>query len=151
MELVPGAELIPECATFRNRMYSPEEEDDDDDDDDDEEDKDLASVSEKNKITDVYLEQMNNFKELDFLLGLCRRIKHLYINSLHNMNMELFIREILIRITGDANEDLCLLCLGIAKADDELIEKLEQIIDSDGKLVDYTIKRIMDKIYLQWN
>ncbi len=53
-------------------------------------------------------------------------------------------------ITGDSNEDLCLLCLRIPTADDQLIEKLKKIIDSNGRLVDYTIKRIMDKIYLQW-
>jgi hypothetical protein len=42
----------------------------------------LAHVSKTNKITEVYLEQMNYFKELNFLLGLC-----CYINSLQNINI----------------------------------------------------------------
>ena len=90
-------------------------------------------VSETNKITKVYLEEMNDIKELDFLLGLCRYVNHLQINSLHNINIESFIREILIRINDDSNEDLCLLCLRIPTADDQLIEKLKKMIDSKAK------------------
>jgi len=135
--------------TFQPFDSSEEEEDDDDDDEGDEEKKRLVLVSQTNKITEVYLEQMNDFKELDYLLGLCRHVKHLHINSLPNINIKSFIREFLIRMTGDSNEDFCLLCLRIPTADDQLIEKLEKIIDSDGRLVDYTIKRVMDKIYLQ--
>jgi hypothetical protein len=132
-------------------LYQPSDssEDEEDDDDDDEDERCRAHVSKTNKITEVYLEQMNDFKELNFLLGLCCYVKHLHINSLQNINIESFIREILIRITGDSNEDLCLLCLRIPTADDQLIEKLKKIIDSNGRLVDYTIKRVMDKIYLQ--
>jgi hypothetical protein len=136
------------CVTLYQPFDSSEDEEDDDDDDEDE--RCLAHVSKTNKITKVYLEQMNDFKELNFLLGLCCYVKHLHINSLQNINIESFIREILIRITGDSNEDLCLLCLRIPTADDQLIEKLKKIIDSNGRLVDYTIKRVMDKIYLQW-
>lgn len=136
------------CVTLYQPSDSSEDEEDDDDDDEDE--RCLAHVSKTNKITEVYLEQMNDFKELYFLLGLCCYVKHLHINSLQNINIESFIREILIRITGDSNEDLCLLCLRIPTADDQLIEKLKKIIDSNGRLVDYTIKRVMDKIYLQW-
>jgi hypothetical protein len=133
-------------------LYQPSDssEDEEDDDDDDENEKCLAHVSKTNKITEVYLEQMNDFKELNFLLGLCCYVKHLHINSLQNINIESFIREILIRITGHSNEDLCLLCLRIPTADDQLIEKLKKIIDSNRRLVDYTIKRVTDKIYLQW-
>jgi hypothetical protein len=133
-------------------LYQPSDssEDEEDDDDDDEDERCRAHVSKTNKITEVYLEQMNDFKELNFLLGLCCYVKHLHINSLQNINIESFIREILIRITDDYNEDLCLLCLRIPTADDQLIEKLKKIIDSNGRLVDCTIKRVMDKIYLQW-
>jgi hypothetical protein len=136
------------CVTLYQPSDSSEDEEDDDDDDEDE--RCLAHVSKTNKITEVYLEQMNDFKELNFLLELCCYVKHLHINCLQNINIESFIREILIRITGEFNEDLCLLCLRIPTADDQLIEKLKKIIDSNGRLVDYTIKRVMDKIYLQW-
>ena len=122
----------------------------DSDDEEDEYRESLARVSQTNQITEVYLEQSNDFKELDSLLGLCRHVKHIYINSLHNINIESFIREILIRITDGSNKDFCLLCLRIPTADDQLIEKFKKIIDSNARLIDYTIKRVMDKIHLQW-
>jgi hypothetical protein len=31
-----------------------------------------------------------------------------------------------------------------------MIEKLDEMIDSEEWLVDYTIKHVIDKIYLQW-
>ena len=133
------------CVTPFQPFDSFEEYSDDEEDEDQER---LVQVSETNQITEVYLEQINDFKELDSLLGLCRHVKHLYINSLHNI--ESFIRQILIRITDDTNKDLCLLCLRIPTADDQLIEKLKKIIDSNARLIDYTIKRVMDKIHLQW-
>ncbi len=61
---------------------------------------------------------MNDIKQVDFLLVLCRYVNYLQIKSLPNINIESFIREILIRITDHSNEDLCLLCLRISTADD---------------------------------
>jgi hypothetical protein len=72
-------------------------------------------------------------------MSLSHRLNYLQINSLHDVNIELLIREIFMR----TNEDLRLLCIRIPTADDQLI---------DGKrwLVDYTIERIMDNIYFRW-
>jgi hypothetical protein len=55
-----------------------------------------------------------------------------------------------MRINDDCNEDLRLLCLCIPTADDQLIEKLKDMIDSNQWLVDYTIQRVIYKIYLQY-
>jgi hypothetical protein len=118
--------------------------------DEEEGENNFSYVSEANIITKVYLEEMNDIKELDFVLALCRSVNYLQIDSLHNINIESFIREILIRINDHSNQDLCLLCLRIPTADDQFIEKLKEMIDSEEGLVDYTIKRITDKIYLQW-
>ncbi len=149
METVSGEELVevlhdlPKIISLKLHRVIPFQQFDSSEED--EEQKCFIQVSETNKITEIYLEQMNDFKELDFLLGLCRHIKHL-----QKINIESFIREILARITGDSNHYLCLLCLRIPTADDQLIEKLQKIIDADTRLVDCTIKRIMDKIFLQW-
>lgn len=135
-------------------LFQPSDLSEDDDDDDDEDDEvkiQLASVSKTNKIIDVYLEKLNDFKEFDFLLGLCHHAKHLHINSLENINIDALIRKILQRIADDPNQSLRLLCLRIPAADDQLIEKLKKIIDYDARLANYTIKRIMDKIYFQWD
>jgi hypothetical protein len=110
----------------------------------------LLDVSDECKITKIYLEEMNDIEEVDFLMFLSHPLNYLQINSLPNINIESFICEILIRIKDGYNEDLRLLCLRIPTADDQLIEKLKEMIDSKQGLVDYTIKRVTDKIYLQW-
>jgi hypothetical protein len=110
----------------------------------------LLDVSDTCKITKVYLEEMNNIEEVHFLMFLCLNMNYLQINSLPNINIESLIREILIRINDGCNEDLRFLCLRLPTADDQLIEKLKEMIDSKQWLVDYTIKRVNDKIYLQW-
>jgi len=110
----------------------------------------LLDLSDTCKITKVCLEEMNNIEEVHFLMSLSHRLNYLQINSLHNINIESLIREILIRINDGCNEDLRFLCVRVPTADDQFIEKLKEIIDCKQWLVDYTIKRVMDKIYLQW-
>jgi hypothetical protein len=111
--------------------------------------KGILDISDESKITKMCIEEVYDFEEVDFLICLSYRLNYLQINSLHDINIELLIRKILIRTNDDCNEDLRFLCIGIPTTDDQLIERLKETIDSEG-LVDYTINRIMDKIYLQW-
>ena len=57
-------------------------------------DKKLRSISKKNKITKVYLEQMSTIEEVYFLLKLCPRMEYLKVVFTHKMKMELFIKDI---------------------------------------------------------
>ncbi len=41
------------------------------------------------------------------------------------------------------------LCFRIPTADNQIVKKLEKMIDNEKLLVDYTIKRICDNIHLQ--
>ncbi len=107
-------------------------------------------VSDECKITKMCLEEMNDIEEVHFLMSLSYRLNYLQINSLHNINIETLIQEILIRIDDGCNEDFHFLCVGIPTADDQLIEKLKETIDCKEWLVDYTIKRVNNQIYLQW-
>ncbi len=54
--------------------------------------------------------------------------------------------------TNKIRKIYCLMeiCLRIPTADNQLIEKLKDMINSKQWLVDYSIKRVNDKIYLQW-
>jgi hypothetical protein len=74
-------------------------------------------------------------------MKICPRTNYLQVNSIRNIDIESFIQSILTRM----NEDL-----RIPTADNQLIEKLKEMIDSKQWLVDYTIKCVIDKIYLQW-
>jgi hypothetical protein len=110
----------------------------------------MRDMSDESQITKMCLEEVYDFDEVDFLMSLSCRLNYFQINSLHDVSIELLIHEILVRTNGGCNEDFPFLCIVIPTADDELIEKLKETIDSEGLLVDYKINRIMDKIYLQW-
>jgi len=107
-------------------------------------------ISNKNQITKIYLEQMNEIEEVYFLIKFCPRMNYLQINSINTMNIELFIREILHKINHDCNQYLYSLCLRIPTVDDRIIEKLKDMINSNKLLVCYTIKCVFNVIYLQW-
>jgi len=106
----------------------------------------LSFISSKNQITKVNLEKMIDIEEVYFLIKLCPRMIYLQVNHINNMDMELFVRLILIK----SNDNLRLLSFRVPAADDEMIKTLEQMINSEKLLFEYTIKRILGNIYLQW-
>jgi hypothetical protein len=44
-----------------------------------------------------------------------------------------------------------LLCFHVPAADDQTIKQLNKMIDDEKLLTNYTIKRVLDYIHLQWN
>jgi hypothetical protein len=110
----------------------------------------LNSISKKNQITKVYLEKMFVIEDIYFLIELCPRMIYLKVDSLNNMDMKLFVRLILTKISVKSDCQLRLLSFHIAAADDKVVEKLNEMIISEKLLLDYTIKRILDNIYLEW-
>ncbi|CAF4459519.1 unnamed protein product [Rotaria sp. Silwood2] len=107
-------------------------------------------ISNKNQITKVYLEQMNEIEEVYFLIKFCPQMNYLQINCINITNIQSFIMKILHKINNDCHQYLYSLCLRVPIADDRIIEKLKDMIDSNKLLVCYTIKRVFDVIYLQW-
>jgi hypothetical protein len=91
-----------------------------------------------NKIRKVYLEEIHGIDEVYYFMKICPHTNYLQVNSIRNIDIESFIQSILTRM----NEDL-----RIPTADNQLIEKLKEMIDSKQWLVDYTIKCVIDKIY----
>jgi hypothetical protein len=56
-----------------------------------------------------------------------------------------------MKIKSQHQSKLQLLCFQIPAADDQTIEQLNKMIDKEKLLIDYSIKHILDFIYLQWN
>jgi hypothetical protein len=110
----------------------------------------LRSMKDTSKITDVYLEKVVEIHEVYYLMGLCPCIRYLKVGCIDKMDVERFLRNILEKINLKSNAYLRLLCFHIRTADDEVIKKLEQIIHDENLLIDYTIKRELDDIYLKW-
>jgi hypothetical protein len=66
------------------------------------------------------------------------------------MDINLVLRTILKDIYTN---DLCSirsLYVYVPAADDQMIENLQQMIKYEQLLIQFTIKRILDNIYLQW-
>ncbi len=110
----------------------------------------FCSTESTSKITKVYLQAINNMKDVYFLMALCPYMTHLKIDWLDDVDIELFLRNILKRINHIRNEYFRSLCFHVVAADDQIIRKLDKMIGSEKLLVDHSIKRVQEYIYLQW-
>lgn len=54
-----------------------------------------------------------------------------------------------MKINDESNQYLRSLCFHVPTVDDKIIQNLENMINFDKLLVDYTIKRVLDNLYLQ--
>jgi hypothetical protein len=104
----------------------------------------LLSREDTSKITKVYLEIMMEITDIYFLMILCPYMNYLKIGFINDMDGKLFLRQMLNKINSEHNKYLRLLCFRIPAADDNIIRKLKKLI------ADYSIRRVCDKIYLQW-
>ncbi|CAF3939938.1 unnamed protein product [Rotaria sp. Silwood2] len=110
----------------------------------------FSSIEDTSKITNVYLEKMNEIEEFSFLSELCPYMKSLKVDYIKYMDVKFVLRYIFKKIKEDCNEHLCLLCLHIPTVDDEMIGKLKRMINFEKLLFNYTIKRVADHMYIEW-
>jgi hypothetical protein len=111
----------------------------------------LSSTGNTSKITKVYLEVIDDIEEVYFLMKLCPYMTYLKLGATtFNTKISLFLRTILQKIEHEHNEHLRSLCFSARAADDNMIKNLEQWINSENLLLDYTIKRVLNNVYLQW-
>jgi hypothetical protein len=110
----------------------------------------LCSAEDTSKITSVYLEYVFEIGEVYFLMTLCPYMAYLKVNCIDDMDGELFLFNIFDKINYKGNKHLRSLCFGVSTADDEMVHKLETMINVEKLLLDYTITRVLNHIYLQW-
>ncbi|CAF1322817.1 unnamed protein product [Adineta steineri] len=110
----------------------------------------LSSRKNTSQIKYVYLKKMITIEDIDFLMKLCPSMVYLRIDYAYKNNAESFVRNILKKIDCKLNEHLHVLCFHIPRADNEMIKKFENMIDSEKLLINYTIQRAGENIYLQW-
>ncbi|CAF3964278.1 unnamed protein product [Rotaria sordida] len=110
----------------------------------------LCILLPKNQIKKICFDHMKNMNEVYMLTLICSRINHLQIKCINYMHAQLLTGLILTEIKNVSNSLLRLLCFSIPEAHDEMIEKLEKMIDDKNLRFDFTIKHVMDKIFLQW-
>ena len=110
----------------------------------------LCSREDTNQITKVYLETMMDMSDIYFLMVLCPHMEYFRVDVIINMDAKSFVREILQKINFEQNEYLRLLRFRVQAADDQIMKNLKKIIDDEKLLVDYSMKRVCESIYLQW-
>jgi hypothetical protein len=93
---------------------------------------------------------MNNIEEIYFLLELCPHLIFLKVEYIH-MDTKSFVQLVLSKLKTKYLHQLQELCFYVRAADDQTIKRLKKIIDDEKLLIDYTITRVLDFIYLQWN
>jgi hypothetical protein len=108
----------------------------------------ISEISSINRITKVNLGEMNDIEEVYFLIELCPHMIYLRVDDLHKMDMDLFLRLILKKMITKCPR---LLSFHVRAADDQMIEQINKMIADEKLLIDYTIKRVLDFIYLQWD
>ncbi|CAF1083061.1 unnamed protein product [Rotaria sordida] len=94
-------------------------------------------IKHTSKITKVYLEKMYDIVDLK-------------IDYTNTMDIESVLRFIVEKINHDCNVHLRLLCFHISAADDEIIQKLNRMINIEKLLLNYIIKRMIDNISIEW-
>ncbi len=92
---------------------------------------------------------MNGMDEIYFLMQLCPRMKHLKMASINNTTIPSFVRTILMKMNKDRNLLLRSLCLHGPTDVDEMIQKLQDMINGEKLFRLFTIKHVLDNIYLQ--
>jgi len=100
------------------------------------------------KITNVNLEKMINIEEVHFLLHLCPCIQYFLVNIPKDINVKIVVRFILIQ-ASTYNLHLRFLCFSIQNANEDVVHKLQKLIDTEKFLSNYIIKRIGNHILLK--
>jgi hypothetical protein len=110
----------------------------------------LCSTRLTSEIIHVYLEKMNQIQEIYFLMILCPYMTYLTVDYSNDMNIQNFLRTIFNKINYNWNNHPRSLFMHVPKIDDQMIRELDKMIRYEKLLLDYTIERVIDKIYLQW-
>ncbi len=103
-----------------------------------------------NRIAKVHLKKIKTIEEVHALMKLCPRMMYLKIDCKNELNMEFLLENILKIIQVESNEYLRLLSFHLPAADDQMVQRLDQMINTKKLLFNYIIKRTIEDIYIQW-
>ena len=102
----------------------------------------VSPANSTNQITKVYLKKVFAIEEIYSLINMYPWMSYLKIDSFDNMTMDVFVQDIVKKISRDANQHLRTLCFRAATSNNPVIYNLEKMKN------DYTINQIHDYIVL---
>ncbi|CAF3731105.1 unnamed protein product [Rotaria sordida] len=110
----------------------------------------LCSIKGTSKITKVYLEEIDDVKGLDFLFTLCPYMEYFKIRCIYTVDIQSFLRIIFKIIKQNNNHHLRSLCFPVQTTDKQIVENIERMINYEKLLSNFTVKHILDTVYLRW-
>jgi len=110
---------------------------------------DCKEFLKNNKITKVTLKNPNE-KQIDLVIDLFHQIQSFALQNLPYIDLDLIVRYTLLKIKQNNICHPIIFCIFDIKTEYITIEKLQQIIDSDHLLENYTINRRLNRFYIQW-
>ncbi|CAF3289079.1 unnamed protein product [Rotaria socialis] len=105
----------------------------------------------KNRITKLYLNTVSLAEEIYFFMEIFQCIIQLKVQLKQSVDMESFVRDILLHLMMKPDSPLQFLCLCSEMADDLMVQKIKNMIENENLLFDFNIIRVMNEIHLQWN
>jgi len=125
--------LLPELNTLKihsSKLHEPRKLND-------EELRIFCSIKCTNKITKLYLEKIINLEEFSYFLILLPYMIYLKVDYINHMDIYSVLRNIVENINYDCNNYRRLLCFHVPTADDEMIKKLDKMINDEKLSFDY--------------
>jgi hypothetical protein len=111
----------------------------------------LFDLVAKNRITKLYLKSIFLAEEIYLFMEIFQCINQLKVELMQSVDMESFVRDILLHLMMKPNSRLQFLCFCLEMADDLMVQKIKNMIENENLLFDFNIKRVMNEIHLQWN
>ena len=102
------------------------------------------------ELTKVYFRFLDDVEDIYFFKTLYPCMVYLKLNCIEDVDVRSLLRTVLKRNNPEFCDSLRSLCFRIPATDDKMIISLAEMIDVEGLSLDYTIKRVLDNIYLQW-
>ena len=109
----------------------------------------LRLLSQTRPITKVRLISVTSLSEMEFLIDLCSGMHYLQIDDMHDIDLEVFLRFIIMK-SIEYLPNLFFMCFGSPKSNECWLEQLDKMIGVEQLLQDYAIQQIQEKIYLRW-
>ena len=108
---------------------------------------DYTTEINENQIRKVCLGKLNSVKQLDLIFKIFPHMKYFRLNSTTNINIPILFHYIIKAIP---NNQLQYISFHNLVACEEVIANLQMMIQSEKLLLEYTIQRIFNNIYIGW-
>ncbi len=102
------------------------------------------------KITKVYVEEIGSIRQLNFLFALCPIMEYFKVRCINTMDVQSFLHTIFKNINRNNDyHHLRSLCVHVPTADDRVVERIAYMMKCEKLVHHFTVKLVLDDIYLQ--